>query len=318
MAATYSLPQKPVFSVILTTFNRASLLRRAITSILQQTFSAFELIIVDDASMDATSKVVAAIADSRIRYLRQSTNGGVGQARNLGIGSANGKYIAFVDDDDTIAPSFLAEVYAAFSQAPSTVGFLWTWKEVVRQTDTSIQKFKQLTYGSTTDAPRSGVNLLRKLSGGSGGLVVRADALQVTGGFNAELRAVGDFELLVRLASSFDYLIIPQYLYRIFADHGSRLTAPSLMRAHAYERIIEVHFDLLRQYPSTLRVLYLGCARMHYQVGDRDKARHFMNKLVKFEPLNWKNWMLFLLLENLDRLPPFVSRRIIKNNYRDN
>lgn len=87
-------------SVIVTTFNRVKLLPETINSILGQTFDDFELIIVDNMSIDGTSEYVEAIADPRVRYFRNPNNGVIAVNRNYGLNQARGKYIAFCDDDD--------------------------------------------------------------------------------------------------------------------------------------------------------------------------------------------------------------------------
>lgn len=299
----------PVFSVVVATYNRSNLFIRALKSVFAQTFPSFEVLVIDDASTDNTEEVVSGFADSRLHYYRQPSNGGVGLARNVGIQQSEGKYIVFVDDDDTIEPSFLDEVYAVFSAESSTVGFLWTWKNVVRHTESNVEILQQLTFRSPTGGRQSGAKYLQSLAGGSGGLVVLADAFGVVGPFNTEFRTAGDTELLIRLAKEFDYFIIPKALYNIFAMHGQRLTKPSLVRAQSYERLIELHSDSLRHYPHTLCDLYKRCAKAYYQVGNRAMGHRFMARLIRQEPFNWKNWALWLFLENLNYLPRSLHQR---------
>lgn len=94
-------------TVVIPTFNRASTLERAIRSVLNQTMTDIELIIVDDGSTDNTKEVVDSICDNRIRYVRLSHNSGGGTARNRGIGEAKGEFIAFQDSDDEWLPNKL-------------------------------------------------------------------------------------------------------------------------------------------------------------------------------------------------------------------
>lgn len=90
----------PLVSVVISTFNRAGLIARAINSIQNQTYKNIEIIIVNDASSDNTEDVVKAIPDARIRYIRHEKNKGLPAGRNTGIRAATGEYIAFLDDDD--------------------------------------------------------------------------------------------------------------------------------------------------------------------------------------------------------------------------
>ena len=96
----------PRVSVVIPTFNRASILGNAIESVLSQTYDSYEIIIVDDGSTDDTSSVVTKFNSSRINYLYQE-NKGRSSARNKALSLANGEYIAFLDSDDKFYPQKL-------------------------------------------------------------------------------------------------------------------------------------------------------------------------------------------------------------------
>ena len=107
-------------SIILPTYNRAAFLPQAFDSIRSQTFEGWELIIVDDGSTDNTREVVeqfAREAPQSVRYVFQE-NRGPGPARNLGIESARGQYVAFFDSDDVWLAHHLADCVAAFEESP--------------------------------------------------------------------------------------------------------------------------------------------------------------------------------------------------------
>ena len=89
-------------SVIMPVFNSGKTLRKAIDSVLRQTFPAVELIIVDDCSTDDSAAIIEAYAgvDSRVKSIRQPANAGVAAARNSGLDAATGSHIAFLDSDD--------------------------------------------------------------------------------------------------------------------------------------------------------------------------------------------------------------------------
>lgn len=97
----------PTVSVIVPTYDRAALLPRSLQSVLNQTREDFELLVVDDASRDDTRAVVQAFQDDRIVYLRQSSRQGAAAARNAGIRAAKGRYVAFLDSDDSWLPTKL-------------------------------------------------------------------------------------------------------------------------------------------------------------------------------------------------------------------
>ncbi|HOC97311.1 MAG TPA: glycosyltransferase family 2 protein, partial [Candidatus Pacearchaeota archaeon] len=87
-------------SVIIPTYNGSNTILRAVHSVLNHTYSNFELIVVDDCSKDNTFEVVKSIEDERVKVLRHRNNKGGSAARNTGIKEAKGEYIAFLDDDD--------------------------------------------------------------------------------------------------------------------------------------------------------------------------------------------------------------------------
>src|SRR6476661_8300940 len=94
----------PMFSVIIPTYGRSSLLAEAVASVLAQSFSDFECIVVDDASPEAPTLP----DDLRLRLIVREHNGGPPAARNTGIASATGAYVAFLDDDDVWRPDRLS------------------------------------------------------------------------------------------------------------------------------------------------------------------------------------------------------------------
>lgn len=94
------MSDNPLVSVIIPTYNRSSLVPRAIESVRRQTYRNVEILVIDDGSVDDTQSVVRKIPDDRIRYIRHEINKGLPAARNTGIRAARGEYIAFLDDDD--------------------------------------------------------------------------------------------------------------------------------------------------------------------------------------------------------------------------
>jgi glycosyltransferase involved in cell wall biosynthesis len=100
----------PFFSVIIPSYNRASVLSRAIVSVINQSFSDWELVLVDDGSTDHTKEVVLSYSDSRIKYLCQE-NKGVCAARNFGVKNATADFLVFLDSDDYPLEDWLQNFY---------------------------------------------------------------------------------------------------------------------------------------------------------------------------------------------------------------
>jgi glycosyltransferase involved in cell wall biosynthesis len=110
----------PLISVVIPTFNRAELLKRSLKSVLSQTYSNIEVIVVDDNSSDSTVETIKGISDPRVRYIRHEERKGGASARNSGILASKGEFISFLDSDDTWVPKKLESQLNFFHQNKCT------------------------------------------------------------------------------------------------------------------------------------------------------------------------------------------------------
>jgi SAM-dependent methyltransferase len=106
-----TISSSPEVSVILSTYNRASLVGRAVKSVLSQSGVHLELVVVDDGSTDNTQAVLAGVVDARLRYVRQN-NRGLSASRNIGARHAQGEWLLFLDDDDRLLEGALEMLFA--------------------------------------------------------------------------------------------------------------------------------------------------------------------------------------------------------------
>lgn len=104
---------RPLVSVIVTVYNKSSYIGECLTSILNNSYSNFELIIVNDGSTDNSIEIVSQFMDSRIKIINKK-NGGAASARNAGLDIAKGEYITFIDADDAISVDYL-QIYVSYS-----------------------------------------------------------------------------------------------------------------------------------------------------------------------------------------------------------
>jgi glycosyltransferase involved in cell wall biosynthesis len=109
----------PEVTVVIPTFNRSETILRAVGSVLSQTHTDLELLVIDDGGSDATPETLARIADPRVRLLHHPHNRGAAAARNTGIQAARGAFVAFLDSDDQWLPRKLELQLAALKDAPS-------------------------------------------------------------------------------------------------------------------------------------------------------------------------------------------------------
>ena len=112
-----------LFSVIIPTYNRADFITKTIHSVLSQTYTNFELIIVDDGSADNTERVIRKVEDPRIKYHKKD-NSERGAARNYGTNKAKGDYITFLDSDDLLYSKYLEEANSFIKKIDLKIFFI--------------------------------------------------------------------------------------------------------------------------------------------------------------------------------------------------
>jgi glycosyltransferase involved in cell wall biosynthesis len=117
--------KSPQFSIIIPTFNRATLIWRAVESVMHQTWQDWELIVIDDGSTDNTAEIINSYQDERIRYFYQE-NQERNVARNNGIEQAHGKYVCFLDSDDYFLPNRLQGLYNCLQNSKFPVACFFT------------------------------------------------------------------------------------------------------------------------------------------------------------------------------------------------
>ena len=128
----------PTVSALLATNNRPDMVRGALQSILDQTFTDFEVIVVDDGQEVSAEEAVRSFDDSRIRYIKHDTQRGCAGSRITGINASSGRYIAYLDDDDRWMPEKLSTQVARMEAAPADVGFSFTAVKQVFDTHTQV------------------------------------------------------------------------------------------------------------------------------------------------------------------------------------
>lgn len=199
--AGLSIISRPLVSVVIPTHNRAVLLAQAIESVRQQTYEHLEIVVVDDASTDATAEVVARISDPRIRYMRHVSNKGGSATRNTGIKAATGMYIAFLDDDD------IWHLQKTEKQMEAIRGYdaVLCSSHHAMSTRHRIKK-KEICLNDLRQGPFA--------VGGTGVLMARAEVLKTTL-FDESLPMGQDWDVFIRIAEKHRvaYLDIPLLTY---------------------------------------------------------------------------------------------------------
>lgn len=196
---------KATISAIVTTRNRAALLLRALDSVFCQRGRGdefhLEVIVVDDASTDATPDVMA--RHPGVRYLRLDTTHGAGRARNAGIAASTGTYLAFLDDDDEWLPDKLSLQVRAAERHPG-VGLVYGRMVIAHEATRMLYPEAQAPSGSVF--PRL---LLENYCGIPAVPLARRVAIESSGGFDPALQTCEDYDMWLRLSRTTPFLFVP-------------------------------------------------------------------------------------------------------------
>lgn len=207
----------PTVSVIISTYNRPHLLRRAIESVLAQTYAAFELLIIDDRGSPDTKPVVAEIIarDPRVIYIPNDVRSGLMENKNKGVRLSNvhSRYVAFLDDDDAYLPHFLERTIAQLNEHPDAVAAC-TDCELRHQDGTFIQRYscKQSAFW--------------KVSLGNGSLVRKDVFTRFNIWFDKDAM-FEDLDFGVRVVKDHQWIGIPEVLrvyYRYHSQAGDSMS----------------------------------------------------------------------------------------------
>jgi glycosyltransferase involved in cell wall biosynthesis len=213
------LTDSPLVTVVIPAYNAGPYIQQTVASVLAQTWSRLECLVIDDGSVDDTTSAVAAFTDPRLRVLQQK-NGGVSRARNVGIRHARGQLIAFLDADDAWLPNKLRRqieimqacpdvgaVLSGYAVADSTLRPRWV--VAARHPDQRLKRWLALE----GDGPGLGSTLL-----------VRRSVLDRVGGFDESLPPSEDLHFGLRLCAwtSIAAVAEPMVLYRTHARQAHR------------------------------------------------------------------------------------------------
>lgn len=192
-----SATDRPFFSLVVPTYNRAHLLVPTLQSLLNQDYDHYEILVVDDGSTDNTEEVIQPLLNDRLRYYKKD-NAERGAARNYGSRLAQGEYICFFDSDDLALPNHLTEAAAMVARHHSPEVFHLAYE--IRTPEGQLQMtFK--TEGNTVNHKLTGGNLLS-----CNGVFVRRDvALALPFIEDRGLSASEDWELWLRLAARYPF-----------------------------------------------------------------------------------------------------------------
>ena len=319
--------ERPLISVIMAAYNAERFVGEAIDSVLAQTYANWELVCVDDCSADGTVGVVEdyAAREARVRLIRNATNLGAAQSRNVAIENAQGEYLAILDADDVSLPDRFERSLRAFAESDERTGLVGSQAYFIDEDGTSLGEStmtclpEYLTGEVIPDA-----SPMRHSS-----WMMRADVVRALCGYEAAFRGSHDYDLYLRLTREARavYLEPPMVKWRWHSGQiSSQLPrTQEAMRLLARARRAALNegraFDLQAEYERALasmpveKTLSRDVSRVHYQMGRRyltvsatERARHEFGLALRADRAYWKPWVALLLTY----LPASLRSRVLR------
>ena len=281
------------FSIIIATYNRSTILRSAIDSVLGQTFSEFELIVVDDGSSDSTSELLSEISDSRLHHFHQH-NLGVSAARNAGALKASGTYLIFLDADDQMGPNYLQLAFECLIDKP------------VKLLLASSQFLSAAGHVEKVRSPGSAEKPMHGLTGSFG--IDRLFFLSVQG-YDPQLRYSENSDLFLRIykkLSNKDLILCPEaYVIISFEEPASRITRHAENRYFSTVYFMEKHADYFNQNPIEHYNFNRIAAHSALRTGRNTSALFWSWQSVRLRPFLPRAWFSFLKTIGLSLINQF-------------
>jgi len=229
------MAEAPKISIVIPTHNRRALLQETIASILAQTVTSWELIVIDDASDDDTSSCISRLGDPRVRVVRLEQHSERSAARNIGLEQAKGEFVLFFDDDDLLAKSALAIHLEAFKRYPAAIASVGSYLHFdVHGTHETFRLVRRRCLRNIWP------ELLMSWCPTCGQCLFRTAAVRAVQGWNTSYNIVEDRELWFRLSPRGPVVLMPEVIqhYRVHAGQWRppqrkvrRLTAEMRERA---------------------------------------------------------------------------------------
>ena len=235
---------KPLVSVCIPTCQGAAFIHQAVESVLMQTFTDFELIIVDDTPVDGSGSVADSYSDPRIRYLRNQQNPGVEGNWNRCLAEAQGRYFKLLPHDDLLAPDCLEQQVAALEDdRDEQIALVFSARTIIDAAGRSImtRNYPRCQGGRINSQSvlqsclRRGTNLI----GEPGGVLFRKLLADETGGFDACIGYVVDLDYWFRLLLRGDAFYLPEKLVSFRISGSSWSVAIGNRQSRDFHRFID-------------------------------------------------------------------------------
>jgi glycosyltransferase involved in cell wall biosynthesis len=274
----------PKVSIVIPAYNAMTYLPATLASVFQQTFSDFEVLLVNDGSTDSIQTWVAqTVHDPRVKLISQ-VNQGLSAARNTGITHSRSEYIAFLDADDLWHPTKL-EQQVPWLDAHPDVGLIYNWTALIDSTGTPTGR----VLGSEIQGNVLPEMLQRNIID-CPSVIVRRQCFDRVGLFDCVLRSVEDWDMWIRIAAVYPFAVTPLPLV-YYRQHPSNMSKNWRVMEQSFQQVITKAFasvppELQVLKPKSLGSAYLVLAWKALQSQDRDcqLASQFQKQAIAHNP----------------------------------
>lgn len=275
-------------TVIIPTFNRETMIRHAVESVLKQTYTNYEILIIDDGSSDNTEQALGPWL-SQIHYIKKE-NGGPSSARNKGIRHASSDYVAFLDSDDQWEPNFLQTVVDASLETPA-LGLVTTGRLVFPKGIPRPRIPNSRLEGDLYPL------LFQSNFVTTSGVLVKRECFDRVGLFNEKLDQAEDYDMWLRIAKEYPIAFLNKYLCR-WHQHHSNISRYELRHQLCLQQVLENNYDSTR---ISLKFWHLRRSRALVSLGkaywgehQRSHAHQCFRKAIQLTPWRIRPWRYFL------------------------
>lgn len=273
----------PKVSVIIPTYNRAELLRSAISSALGQTFKDLEIIVSDDNSTDNTLEIVKGFQDKRLKYISHNKNKGVSAARNTAIKVASGEYIAFLDDDDEWLPDKLQWQVEVLDKSQSNICGVYSNRLFIEK---ATGKILSDNPGADTLEGNLLYQLAKKSPIHTSTVVIKKRCLDEVGLFDETISYMEDRDMWIRLSMNWEFEYIHEPLTKAYIHGSAHLSRNLKGQTAGREKLLERYEHLFKKNRKSWSELYLCLGAQYCQLKEMKKGRKNLIKGIKIYPFS--------------------------------
>lgn len=302
----------PKISIIIPLFNKGLTISKTLNAALKQTFTDFEIIIVNDGSIDNSLQIIEAFEDNRISIFTQE-NKGVSVARNFGIEKSTGTYIAFLDADDIWLPNHLELLFDLIQKLPEAGIYASRYISKVSENKFLTNTFLNIHENYSGIVPDFFYSSIRNRIALTSAIAIPKVVLDKVGVFNPAIYSVEDLDLWIRIALKYPVAITNSVTVEYNAMENNSI---SKLNIHD-KKLIDLSKFLKEEQNNKSLKAFLDVNRMDYALkfkisGDLIKAYKYYDEIGK-ENITLKNWLVFHLPRWV-QIPLLRLKKILHKN----